>query len=146
MSQEMYESLFDVGTDTHSAHALVGAFTAQARLHRAAMALATDEMMEAFWVEDEDATLGLGEMRFAADDRSETALMYAGGGYTVQLSVDDTGAWFARQLSGAVGASLRFGEDWVVLTPESAAPLPVEQPPKTLVLVDLTGQEHRLLR
>lgn len=146
MSQEMYESLFGVGTDAHPEHALLRAFTAQARLHRASQALATDEMMEGFWLEEEDTTLGLGEMRFAADDRSETAVMYAGGGHTVQLSVDDTGVWFARQLSGAVGASLRFEEDWVVLTSNEAAPLPVEQLPETLLLVDLSGQEHRLVR
>ncbi len=144
MSQSLYESLFESGSGPDAATDVVRAFAAAARIHRAAYALATDEMMEGVWVEEEAETIE--QMRFAADDRSTTEAVYMGQGYSVQIQWQPGGVWMATQTAGPAGASLRFGSDWVVLTIGKAAKVPVSGFPDEILLVDLQGREITLQR
>lgn len=144
MSKNLYESLFVDGSGSDPETDLVRAFARAARLHRAAHDLATDEMLEGTWVEEE---LSLDEdVRMAADDRSTTAAVYTGAGYAVEIAGEPDGQWTATQVSGPSGASLRFGDAWVVLTDGEPAAVPVSALPEEVVLVDLQGREITLRR
>jgi len=144
MSKDLYQSLFVDGSGPDKATDLVRGFVQAARLHRAAHDLATDEMLEGIWVEEE---LSVDEdVRLAADDRSTTRATYTGGEYTVEIAVESDGTWSATQRAGASGASLRFGDAWVVLTDGEPAAVPVSALPDEVVLVDLHGREITLRR
>jgi len=144
MGRKLYESLFESADGRDPGEALVSELARAGRLLRASEALASDEMNEGLWVEEEEAFDE--QMRFAADDRDEQQAVYTGGGFTVEVSQSESGEWSAVQQQGPTGSSLRFGSDWVVLTPGQSVDLPIEVLPVQLVLVDLQGKEIVLKR
>ena len=143
MSVELYNKLFDSNADHQGTDALVAAFAAEGRLRRAAFELANDEMLDGMWVEEERAPDQ--EMRYAADDRDAVQATYSGGGYSVLIQLSEDG-WTATQTVGSAGASLKVDGAWVVLTPDEAIAMPVDELPNSLLLVDLSGQEITLSR
>ena len=143
MGRKLYESLFEPAEGRDPGEALVSDLARAGRLLRASEALASDEMNEGIWVEEDDVDE---QMRFAADDRDEERAVYTGGGFSVEVSRDDTGRWSAMQQQGATGASLRFGSDWVVLAPGQSVDLAIDALPAELMLVDLQGSEIVLTR
>jgi len=138
MSRDIYEALFHDGSPDE----LLKAFAQAGRRRAAAEALATDEMMEGSWVELE--SLPEAQMRLAADDRSATEIILAGGGYSVHVRRHEDQTYTVEQTSGPGGASLRLGEDWVVLSSGAEVPLPVTALPGELTLVDKSGKEIKL--
>ena len=106
MPNELYNSLFDANAPQEGTNALVAAFAQEAKLRRAAMQLAEDEMMDGMWVEEERESQE--EMRYAADDRNQVRAVFSGGGYAVLVEQGDDG-WTATQTSGSPGASCGRG-------------------------------------
>ena len=141
MSKELYESLFDPDRRHEGTDDLVAAFARLGRVRKAAYDLANDEMHEGTWATEVEAEVTAA--RFAAEDRSAAAAVYSGGGYRVRLErVKET--WTVFQLGGPPGASLKLGESWIVLQPGQSTEIPVQEWPKSLTLIDLTGLEITL--
>ena len=143
MAQELYNALFDKNGHHEGTDALVAALAQMGRLDRAARELANDEMLEGTWVHEEEATEEAA--RYAADDRSDSNAVYSWAGYSITLALSESG-WSATQTGGKSGASLKFGNDWVVLSPGDAVALPIAELPQVLTLVDLSGREILLKR
>ena len=143
MAEELYNSLFDKNGHHEGTNALVAALAQMGRLDRAARELANDEMMEGTWVHEEEAPEQAA--RYAADDRSDSTAVYAASGYSVAIAMLESG-WTATQTGGKPGASLKFGNDWVVLSPGEPVALPITELPEVLILVDLSGREIPLKR
>ena len=143
MSAELYNNLFDSNTEHQGTDALVAAFAMEGRLRRAARELADAEFMGGMWVEEERAPEQT--MRYAADDRDDVRTSFSANGYTVVVQLAEEG-WTATQTTGTAGASLKVGDDWVVLTPGQTVSIPIDDLPESLLLVDLSGQEIRLTR
>ena len=143
MGADLYNSLFDADTPLSGTDALVSAFAREGRLHKAAMALANDEMMEGTWAEEEQ--LADDAMRYAADDRSADSAVFKGAEYVVEISRSEDG-WTATQTAGPPGASLKLGDRWIVLTRDVPTIMELKELPVTVVLVDMSGREFTLTR
>lgn len=76
MSHSFYRSLLSGSSEGDVG--LFRAFAVAARTRRAALALATDELLEGLWVEDEappEATRGVPLLRMAADDGADARVL-----------------------------------------------------------------------
>jgi len=143
MSRALYESLFRTprAPAADPSEDLVRDLAEAGRLRRAAHDLATDEMLEGAWVEEQ---LDESEMRLAADDRSDVDRILTGGLYTVRIRWSPSGAYAAEQTAGPGGATLHVGEDWVPLDVGVAVDLPLRAMPTELILVDRNGKRIKL--
>ncbi len=145
--RELYENLVqDPESDIAQQNPLLAAIAREARLHRAAQALADDEFMEGLWVDEDE--IPVEQIRLAAeDDTLVQSARYERGPHAVFVVSDEADHWVATHVKGPAGASLRFGADYVVLEPGQDSELPaVKSLPDHLILVDENGREWRLER
>ena len=145
--RELYEDLVqNPASEIAQQNPLLAALAREAQLQRAAQALADDEFMEGLWVDEDE--IPVEQIRLAAeDDTLVQSARYERGPHAVFVSREETGRWIATHVKGPAGASLRFGEEFIVLQPGQESQLPqVERLPENLVLVDENGREWRLER
>lgn len=123
-----------------AADPLLAAVHRAGRRHRAARALAADELSEGLWVEDEDPVEEL--VRLAAETAGTRT--YRSEGLVVAL-VAQAEVLTATQLEGASGFTLVFGDIQLPLEPGRTVRVPVADLPETLVALDASGRGVVLL-
>lgn len=144
MSRELYEGLIEGDGELAAEAPMLSALARHARLRRAARELATEELDEGWYVDEEEAPEEA--TRLAADDGEARAGSYAGGPWKLLVTPSPAGLLVLQQ-EGPPGGTIEHAGAWAALTPGEGALLAgIDALPEKLLLLGPDGRRWTLTR